>query len=135
VAIDLLEPSSAPTSSPVTIRWDSYSSPSRVTRIRFPVDIENKDEHASLRQLIEDCQPASFGYKGENVIDDAYRKATKMDRSDFSSDFCPYELGIVDTIAQVLMPNAGKDIATKGVKAELYKLNVRPYSLLHLSSA
>ena len=99
------------------------------------MDPKNKDEQASLRQLIEDCQPASFGYKGENVIDDAYRKATKMDRSDFSSDFCPYELGIVDTIAQVLMPNAGKDIATKGVKAELYKLNVRNYSLPHLSRA
>jgi hypothetical protein len=120
-------------SSPVTIRWDSYGSPSRIAKIRFPVDSKNKDEQASLGQLNQDCQPASFGYKGENVIDDAYRKATKMDRSNFSLDFCPYELGIVDTIAQVLMPSAGKDIKTKGVKSELYKLNVRLCSLLHLS--
>lgn len=99
------------------------------------MDSGNEDEQASLRQLIKDCQPASFGYKGENIIDDAYRKATKIDRSEFSSDFCPYELGIVDTITQVLMPNAGKDIATEGVKAELYKLNVRPCYLLQLSFA
>lgn len=47
-----------------------------------------------------------------------------MDRSTFSVDFCPYELGIVDTIAQILLPNAGSRFGTKGVKAELYNLNV-----------
>ena len=47
-----------------------------------------------------------------------------MDRSSFSSGFCPYTLGIVDTIAQVLLPNVSEAIGTKGVLAELYKLNV-----------
>lgn len=73
---------------------------------------------------MQDCQPASFGYKGEDVLDESYRKAVKMDRSNFSSDFCPYELGIIDTIAQVLLPNTGRGVLTTGVCAELYKLNV-----------
>lgn len=50
-----------------------------------------------------------------------------MDRSAFSSDFCPYELGIIDTIAQVLLPNTKEGISMKGVRAELYKLNVSPF--------
>jgi hypothetical protein len=51
-----------------------------------------------------------------------------LDSSAFSSDFCPYKLGIIDTIAQVLLPNAQSGLGTKGVKAELYKLNVGPPS-------
>lgn len=78
----------------------------------------------SLTKLVRDCQPASFGYKGKDVLDESYRKATKLDRSAFAVDFCPYELGIIDTIAQVLLPNAGGNNGTHGVRAELYKLNV-----------
>jgi len=90
---------------------------------------------AGLLKLIQDCQPASFGYKGEDVLDTSYRKATKMDRSAFSVDFCPYELGIVDTITQVLLPNAAEGrIASHGVKAELYKLNVRSSPLQRTES-
>lgn len=88
------------------------------------MDGSNDDQKASLLKLVEDCQPASFGYKGEDVIDESYRKAAKLDCTAFSTDFCPYKLGIIDTIAQVLLPNAGSDLGTKGVKAELYKLNV-----------
>ncbi|KAB5566908.1 hypothetical protein GE09DRAFT_1284615 [Coniochaeta sp. 2T2.1] len=33
-------------------------------------------------------------------------------------------LGIIDTIAQVLLPNTKKGILTNGVRAELYKLNI-----------
>ena len=56
----------------------------------------NTDEKAGLFKLMHECQPASFGYKGEDVLDESYRKATKMDRSAFSADFCPYELGIIE---------------------------------------
>jgi len=77
----------------------------------------------TLARLLSDCQPASFGFNGEDVHDESYRRATKLDRSAFSIDFCPYELGIIDAIAQLLLP--GTEHGTKGVRAELYKLNVR----------
>jgi len=111
---------------PVALRWDSREG---VGSIVFPAT--GSDGQAKLAQLAQDCQPATFGFKGEDVLDETYRKATKMDRSAFSSDFCPYELGIVDTIAQVLLPNSRNDITTRGVRAELYKLNVRTYSMQH----
>ncbi|KAL1606149.1 hypothetical protein SLS60_003550 [Paraconiothyrium brasiliense] len=109
--------------SPFALCWDSPNASTRISKLVFPIDDANHDQQASLLKLVEDCQPASFGYKGEDVIDESYRKATKLDRTAFSTDFCPYELGIVDTIAQVLLPIAGADLGTHGVKAELYKLN------------
>ncbi|KAF2275872.1 uncharacterized protein EI97DRAFT_474463 [Westerdykella ornata] len=110
---------------PFNLRWDSSGSSSGSFKINFPIGDE---QHGSLLRLIQDCQPASFGYKGDDVNDESYRKAAKMDRSAFCVDFCPYEVGIIDTIAQVLLPNAASNIATHGVKAELYKLNI--YSAL-----
>jgi hypothetical protein len=93
-----------------------------VAKIEFPVTEGEGQE--SLNKLIQDCQPAVFGYKGENVLDETYRKAAKMDSSRFSSDFCPYTRHIVDTIAQVLLPTVSGAVGgTKGVRAELYKLN------------
>ncbi|PVH99885.1 hypothetical protein DM02DRAFT_628995 [Periconia macrospinosa] len=89
--------------------------------MKFPV---NEDGKSDLEKLLAACEPASFGYKGKDVLDESYRKATKLDESAFSVSLCPYKLGIIDTIAQMLLPNAGGGIRTKGVKAELYKLNV-----------
>jgi len=113
------------TSPPIDLRWDASSSPPGASKIQFPIEGEDKAGEAALANLIQDCQPASFGYKGEDVLDESYRKAIKMDTSSFSVTFCPYEAGIIDAIAQVLLPNAGNILGTKGVRAELYKLNVR----------
>ncbi|KAJ4299289.1 hypothetical protein N0V90_004533 [Kalmusia sp. IMI 367209] len=117
-----------PDLTPISLRWDSSNSPSGVAKLTFPLDSSAVNQKSSLAKLISDCQPASFGYKGEDVLDESYRKATKMDRAAFSIDFCPYELGMIDTIAQVLLPNASGTVSTKGVRAELYKLNVNPHT-------
>ncbi len=114
---------------PIAIRWDS---PQGGTKLTIPID--GADGEARLAQLLEDCQPATFGYHNKDVLDETYRKAAKMDRSAFSPDFCPYELGIIDTIAQVLLPNAKKGGLTGGVQAELYKLNVHLSLSLSASS-
>jgi len=59
------------------------------------------------------------------VQDQKYRNAAKMFRSAFSSDFCPYEFGIIDTLTQALLPTTKEGApTTKGVRAELYALNV-----------
>jgi hypothetical protein len=104
----------------MTLRWDSIQG---TNRLRFPIDLTHKEDPASLLLLTSSSQPATFGQNGEDVFDVSYRRATKMDRSAFSIDFCPYEVGIVDTIAQMLLPNSSGNARTNGIRAELYKLN------------
>lgn len=111
---------------PISLRWDSLKEPGVISKLTFPVAPSKQEEGSDLLKLVHDGQPASFGFNGENVLDDSYRKAIKLDRSTFSVDFCPYETGIIDTVAQLLLPTVHE--ATKGVKAELYKLNVRLHS-------
>jgi len=105
---------------PVTIRWDSDDSAGcKVTLPCADADRPN------FEQLLKDCQPASFGRGGEDVMDESYRKAGKIDESAFCSNFNPYALGIVDTAAQALTPNlAHQTNESHGLRAELYKLNV-----------
>ncbi|KAG9228596.1 hypothetical protein BJ875DRAFT_500604 [Amylocarpus encephaloides] len=83
----------------------------------------------SLDDLVQDCSPATFGCDGENVFDEKIRKAGALAADFFSTNFNPYDFGIVDTVAQELAPGivrAGKQPAVErwGVVAELYKLNV-----------
>ncbi|SMQ55830.1 unnamed protein product [Zymoseptoria tritici ST99CH_3D7] len=73
----------------------------------------------TLQHLIQACTPASFGLNGRDIHDANYRKAGKLDTTDFATSFCPYETGIVDVINQVLVTDP-----CLGTRAELYKLNV-----------
>lgn len=57
------------------------------------------------------------------VYDESYRNATNLDPTRFSSTFNPYELSIVDAIAQTLLPSLRYSKQARSVKAELYKLN------------
>lgn len=120
------EPLSAVSSAPITLRWDpaSKDAPAREARLTFPLDAE---AGPNLERLVRDTEPATFGQGREEVYDEAYRKATKMNPTQFCSTFNPYELGIIDTIAQVLLPHAASADAwhIRSVRAELYKLNVR----------
>jgi hypothetical protein len=82
-----------------------------------------------LDELVQDCSPATFGCGGKNVFDEKIRKAGALDAAFFSTNFNPYDFGIVDAVAQELLPGiarAGKQPAVErcGVVAELYKLNV-----------
>jgi hypothetical protein len=78
--------------------------------------------HESLAKLVQETQSASFGYQGEDVVDESYRKASKLEASAFSASFCPYETGIIDAIGQALLPQ--RHGGFQGIRAELYKLNV-----------
>lgn len=62
-----------------------------------------------LQALIDACQPASFGRGGEEVLDEDYRKAGKLDKTGFTTSFCPYEVGIIDVVAQLLLPQTQQD--------------------------
>jgi hypothetical protein len=105
---------------PVTLRWDF--SDSITERLTLPTESDARAE-AKMKKLLKTMQPASFGLEGKDVIDETYRKASKLDTSDFSTNFCPYEVGIIDVIGQALLPNDSREF--QGIRAELYKLNVR----------
>lgn len=102
------------TSPPITIRWDSRKKPVRGLRIKFPRVTEDggMDFDTPFDELTKDF--AGWPNPGCHTA--------SMDASDFSTDFDPYGLGIVDTIAQVLLP----EVATNhgGVRAELQGLKV-----------
>lgn len=148
------------TSTPVVIRWDRKDGKT-ISKVTLPVAHEKKRgvgrpskkqktdsdgvgtlNHAAIQDLLDDCAPASFGKDGKDVLDDSYRKAVKLDCDQFSTNFNPYDVGIIGAIAHTLLPGFAKPIANKakehtsaeclGVVAELYKLNVwttrTPYS-------
>jgi hypothetical protein len=103
---------------PITIRWDSASS---IEKLTLPITaVDGKTD--PVAKLVTGTQPASFGFQGKDVIDESYRKASKMDTSAFSTNFCPYELGIIDVVGQALLPKHPG--SSQGIRAELYKLNV-----------
>ena len=119
----LLDPPSAP---PVTIRWDDEG---YIGKIQFPLQ---DHETSKLDQLIEHGGPATFGHLGNDVLDESYRKATKVDSSQFSSNFHPHDHGILDAISQTLLPTVTEltppdkthHSENWGLLAELYKLNI-----------
>lgn len=140
------------TSTPVAIRWDRKDGKT-ISKLTLPVAREKEpgkgppskkqkadsdgvgtQNHAAIQDLLDDCAPASFGKDGKDVLDHSYRKAVKLDRDQFSTNFNPYDVGIIGAIAQTLLPGIAKPITAKskertfaeclGVVAELYKLNV-----------
>ena len=62
----------------------------------------------ALETLLSDSQPATFGFDGQDILNESYRKASKLDTSTFSTYFHPHDYGIVDAVPQVLSPSAVK---------------------------
>lgn len=119
------------TSPPVTLRWDLPSG--KATRkLTLPPAAEGTKGQADIMELLEDCSPATFGKKGEEVLDESYRKAAKLDSDQFSTNFHPHDVGIINAIAETLLPGITTPFTDTesiweehlGVIAELYKLNV-----------
>ena len=76
---------------------------------------------ADLKDLSDACQPATFGVNKEDVLDESYRKAGKMDVADFTTNFVVEDLGLMDAIRSKLLDGHESN---KAIKVELYKLNV-----------
>ena len=75
---------------------------------------------ADIQHLAESCEPATFGLDREDVLDETYRKAGKMDESDFAAKFDPERTGLLDAVRPFLLEGHRDTF----VRAELYKLNV-----------
>lgn len=101
----------------VNIRWDTGVS-NQCLRTSLPVGKDAASQSA-FSDLINACEPATFGRGSEDVLDETYRKAGKIDEASFSTDFNPYEYGIVDVVSRSLVQRD-----QYGIRAELYKLNV-----------
>lgn len=122
-----------PTVSPIVLRWDGHK---ESRKIQFPpasgaagvADVAV----SSLAELLSDCAPATFGHGDKDVLDENYRKAAKLDNTQFSTNFHPHDSGIIAAISQTLLPSivqpdigAGNTtIEHWGLTAELYKLNI-----------
>ena len=85
------------------LRWDTKNGAGG--KVRFPL---TSDDQVRIRELVKACQPASFGLGGKEVLDQSYRKAGKLDRSEFLTDFHPHDCGIIDSIRQILLPSMTK---------------------------
>ena len=74
-----------------------------------------------LEHLPKACQPATFGVNREDVLDESYRKAGKIDAMDFATKFVLEDSSLIHVVRSELLE--GHD-TNKAIKAELYKLNV-----------
>lgn len=108
--------------SSVVLRWDSGKM-GQGRKVSLPLG-EDTAASGAFQQLLDDCQPATFGKGKEDVLDEDYRKASKMDVSQFCTDFTLAEHGVIDTVTQALVQGAPVSDKYNGVRAELYKLNV-----------
>jgi hypothetical protein len=106
---------------PVTIRWDSGDDRGR--KVSLPVVDNDPKSLSDFHRLLGDCKPATFGRGNEDVMDETYRKAGKMDATEFCTNFNYADHGILDTVVQALVPNVSGN-ENNGLRAELYKLNV-----------
>jgi hypothetical protein len=107
----------ATTCPPIALRWDPVDKTTLAvdTKLIFPLEESTK---ANVDQLVQDTIPASFGRDGDEVYDETYRKASKLDPFAFASTVNPYDLGIVDAITQVLLPSVPGSKNLRGVRAE-----------------
>ena len=114
---------------PVIVRWDGEG----INKIKFPQSLESP-ENGGLAQLLARSEQATFGHGGKDVLDESYRKASKLDNTEFSTNFHPHDYGIIDAIRQTLFStlvspaSKGEQLDAHrkgfGVIAKLYKLNV-----------
>ncbi|OSX57111.1 hypothetical protein POSPLADRAFT_1112134, partial [Postia placenta MAD-698-R-SB12] len=74
-----------------------------------------------LLELNDTCDVATFGRNHENVHDETYRRAGKLDSAHFSVKVDLLNSGLLDLICDDLLDD---DYEERGIRAEMYKLNV-----------
>jgi len=77
---------------------------------------------AQAQDLSYACSPATFGLNNQDVFDESYRKAGKLDVGEFSWLFSPASRS--DFTVQLVSGLFPSDSLRKGIRFELYKLNV-----------
>ncbi|KDQ51578.1 hypothetical protein JAAARDRAFT_62459 [Jaapia argillacea MUCL 33604] len=80
-----------------------------------------KTSESALRHLVQTCDPASFGVNAQEVYDESYRKAGKLDSDAFATKFDLERSGLLDVVRSGLFEGLDE---LKPIRAEMYKLNV-----------
>lgn len=111
------------TTKPITLRWGPDGSGRSIS---FP----NTDPSA-LQSLLTACAPATFGRNGKDVYDPSYRLAGALNASDFSTSLCPYDLGIMDLVTQLLVPSIVPDLQPP--EAIPFKVEVTRSEKIHIA--
>ncbi|KZT39340.1 hypothetical protein SISSUDRAFT_1119066 [Sistotremastrum suecicum HHB10207 ss-3] len=96
------------------ILWYNEGSDARC--LKFPT--ANKEE---LKRLSDACDPATFGRNQQDVLDESYRLARKMDITNFSINM---GFNFHDLLTYATRRLLGVQHEDKDFHAELYKLNV-----------
>ncbi|KAI4172993.1 MAG: hypothetical protein LQ348_006656 [Seirophora lacunosa] len=126
--VDSIDPGKNAICAPVKLRCD-FALLNDDASITFPQYSDDYGFSDKLMALLKRCEPATFGVRGRDVLDEGYRKASKLDPTRFSTNFHPHDCGILDSIQQILLPSTvrgGLELAVgpQAIKAELYKLNI-----------
>ena len=74
-----------------------------------------------LDQLAAACDQATFGRGNQDVYDESYRKALKMDAANFAVHFDPILSGLIKTVEENLLQGQTEKMS---IRPEIYKLNV-----------
>ncbi|TCD68159.1 hypothetical protein EIP91_011437 [Steccherinum ochraceum] len=74
-----------------------------------------------VTHLAQTCDVASFGLNQQDVVDESYRKAGKLDGAHFATKFHLENSGLLNIVRDAILEG---DQATLPIKAEPYKINV-----------
>ncbi|KAI0036303.1 hypothetical protein K488DRAFT_82255 [Vararia minispora EC-137] len=74
-----------------------------------------------LEQLADACAPATFGRGQQDVLDESYRRAGKMDSSQFTTRIVPERTELLDVVRDELLEG---EQSKRLIICELYKLNI-----------
>jgi hypothetical protein len=119
-------PSSSVRVPPIIIRFDKPDG--STSKVQFP--LVEKRSGSGFQELLRACTPSALGRS------EGSERVGELDVQNFSTDFHPHDCGIIDTIAQTLIPGIERSRLEKGkewverrdelseVKAELLRLNV-----------
>ena len=83
------------------------------------IDLANAND-LKLQTLVGACERAAFGLDNKDVLDETYRKAWKMESSNFLTRLDVVSAGIIDHVCAKLMQGNTE----RRVRSEIYKLNV-----------
>jgi hypothetical protein len=102
---------------------------SNARKLVLPLSNTDDSNPDVLQRLVGDCSLATFGRGKKDVLDPKYRKAGKMDVTQFATNFDLPKFGILENVEQILLPSIGADRESdfyfRKLRAELYKLNLR----------
>ena len=84
------------------------------------IDFSTAVSDNQLEHLAQACQLATFGVQQQDVLDESYRKAGKMDAVNFSTNFNPNTTCIMEGIRCLLLTDPGLSIQVESHKLNIY---------------